>query len=139
MPRRFSTRGFSKHLNYRVDEASRILGCSKATIRNWIKSGKLEAMTERKPFLLRGDAIIHFLHACKQPSTKCALDECYCVKCRGPRHLHSARRLITISKGGRPQLRGDCEVCGTTLLKPIKRSETSALAALLGDSLKRVG
>lgn len=139
MARAFSPRGLSKHLNYRVDDVSRVLGCSKATVRNWIKSGKLEAITDRKPYLLRGVDLIAFLKARKSSRKKCALNECYCVKCRDPRRLVSGEGHITLSRGARPQLRGPCEVCGTNLLKPIKRTDTAALAAVLADSFRRAG
>jgi excisionase family DNA binding protein len=139
MARAFSPRGLSKHLNYRVDDVSRVLGCSKATVRNWIKSGKLGAMTDRKPYLLRGADLIAFLKERKSSRKKCALDECYCVKCRDPRRLISGEGHIALSKGAKPQLRGPCEDCGTLLLKPIKRTDAAALAALLAESFRRAG
>ncbi len=39
----------------------------------------------------------------------------YCIKCKAPRQMVSAQRVIT--KNGRAAAKGKCPVCGTTMLK----------------------
>ena len=72
------------HRSYSVDEAARILGKAKGTVRRWLKGG-LPAVNDQKPSLILGEDIIEFLTLQKAPAKKCTLFECYCVKCRTPR------------------------------------------------------
>lgn len=49
--RRFNWSRVKVHRSYTVDEAARLLGVTKGTIRRWIGAG-LPAITDRKPFLI---------------------------------------------------------------------------------------
>jgi hypothetical protein len=42
-------RGIKLHRNYTVDEAARALGCSKGTVRRWLKIGLLVELTGSFP------------------------------------------------------------------------------------------
>lgn len=139
MPRRFSTRGVRKHRPYRVADAARTIGACRATVLRWIRSGELPALVDSRPFLIRGDDLIAFLKARRRTHRKSALDEAFCVKCRLFKRPNFATARIVIGKGGRPQLRGVCESCGTAMMKPIARGKASELAAILAESQKQAG
>lgn len=136
MAKKISTRGLRKHRIYRIDEAARCLGVCKATVRRWVSDG-LPAVSDKRPFLIRGADLIAFLNARKAKRRRCDLGECFCVKCRAPKRPIAHGAHITLSRAGRPQLRGECADCGTSMMKPVRRAETANLAALLADSQRQ--
>ena len=136
MAKKVSPRGLRKYRIYRVDEAARCLGVCKATVRRWVSDG-LPAVSDKRPFLIRGEDLTAFLKARKANRRRCALGECFCVRCKAPKRPIALGAHITLSRAGRPQLRGACESCGTSMMKPVKRAETASLAALLADSLRQ--
>ena len=78
-----------------------------------------------------GEDALHFLSASKRPRTKCAPDECYCVKCRKPRR--PARDMagyvpLTSATGN---LGGICPDCGSLMHKRVRRDAIETLRAHL--------
>jgi len=71
--RRPSRRAVKLHRNYTVDEAARVLGISKGTVRRWVKTG-LAAITDRKPILILGGDLIAFIDARLATKQRCQLD-----------------------------------------------------------------
>lgn len=138
MAARARWKGLSTHRNYKVDEAARALGACKETIRRWVKKG-LPAISEKRPTLIRGEDLIAFLRARRIPKSKCAPHECFCVKCRKPRHPSVQTANIVISSFGRPFLRGACGSCGARMNKPLSRSLVAEVAAILAESSRRAG
>jgi DNA-binding XRE family transcriptional regulator len=73
------------HRSYAVEEAARLLGAHKNTIRAWVKGG-LPTCDRKRPTLILGRDLAAFLKdrrtRRKQP---CQLDEIYCVRCRAPK------------------------------------------------------
>jgi excisionase family DNA binding protein len=67
------------HRNYTVEEAAHITGSAKGTIRRWIKSGALPAITDRKPNLILGGDLFDYLKARATSGPKLRLNECYCL------------------------------------------------------------
>lgn len=80
--RRYSTRGINGHQSYSIDEISYILDVTPQTIRTWIKSGMLEAMTSKKPFLVYGANLKAYLDNRRKVSTRLGPGEFYCLSCR---------------------------------------------------------
>lgn len=66
-------RSIKLHRSYTVDEASRTIGSAKGTIRRWIKSGALPALTDQKPNLILGEDLIDYLKARAKPGPKMEL------------------------------------------------------------------
>ncbi|WP_050605477.1 hypothetical protein [Ruegeria sp. 6PALISEP08] len=108
---------------YDVLEATRALGRTPATIRNWIKDG-LVVLASRKPYLILGQAIRDYIRA-KSASRKKALsqDEIYCLSCRaGRRPLDMAvTRHFQTSKTCR--INGICNACGAPMSRIISLSK----------------
>jgi DNA polymerase II large subunit len=45
--------------------------------------------------------------------------DAYCVKCKTKRELTDAKEVVL--KNGRPALKGTCPVCGTSLMRFVKK------------------
>ena len=131
MPRRRcpGKRGVKIHRNYTVEEAARVLGVTKITVRRWIKGG-LPALTDRKPTLILGSDLAQFLSERKTTARQaCQPEECFCVKCRGPRRPAADMAEFIPLTPTLGNLRGICPICGTLMHKRIRRD---ALEPLLG-------
>jgi hypothetical protein len=46
--------------------------------------------------------------------------EGYCVKCKEKRDIKDAKEVVL--KNGRPAMKGTCPVCGTNMMRFIKKS-----------------
>jgi hypothetical protein len=117
------------HRQYTIDEAAREIGKCRATISRWLKSG-LPALTEKRPVLILGQDLADFLRA-RRKRVRCALDQCYCFKCRMPRKpaLHMADYIPKTGTGG--NLTAICEFCGRIMNKRVNLTAVPALGRLL--------
>lgn len=73
------------HRNYTVEEAARLFGNHKNTVRAWIKAG-LPTCDQKRPTLILGRELSAFLQE-RQAKRKrpCRPGEIYCVRCRSPK------------------------------------------------------
>jgi hypothetical protein len=70
------------HRSYTVEEAARLLGVYKGTVRQWIKQG-LSTCDDRRPLLILGGDLRDFLVKKRtQNKRPCKPGEVYCVRCR---------------------------------------------------------
>ncbi len=130
MPRRPKKRAVKLHRNYTVDEAARVLGVSKGTVRRWLKNG-LPALTEKKPALILAADLIAFLDKRAARRAPCDPDECYCFSCRAPRKAaFGAAEYVPITATG-GNLRALCAECSTVMHKRVSRVQLAALSANL--------
>jgi Helix-turn-helix domain len=103
------------HRNYTVEEAARLLGTHKNTIRAWIKQG-LSPIDRKKPQLIHGLELSRFLQNRRQMSKQtCPPGHLYCVRCKAPRAaaLDMADYIPSTATTG--NLRGICPACGTLI------------------------
>ena len=121
-------RGVKIHRNYTVEEAARVLGVAKITVRRWIKGG-LPALTDRKPTLILGSDLAQFLSERKTARQACQPHECFCVKCRRPRRPAADMAEFIPLTPILGNLRAICPTCGTLMHRRIRRE---ALEPLLG-------
>ena len=124
-------RSIKIHRNYTVEEAARATGCAKGTIRRWIKSDALPAITDRKPNLILGGDLFDYLKARATSGPKLRLNECYCLKCRAPREpaLGMADYVpLTPTTGN---LRALCSTCTTVMHKAVPLAALAELAGIL--------
>lgn len=129
--RRPTRNGVRIHRSYTVDEAARITGYAKGTIRRKIKAGALPAIVDRKPHLVLGGDLVDHIKALTKSGPRLQLHECYCLKCRAPRApaLGMAEFVpLTASTGN---LRALCEVCATLMHKAISLATLGALEGIL--------
>jgi excisionase family DNA binding protein len=125
------------HRSYTVDRAARTLGTAKGTIRRWIKSGALPAITDQKPHLILGGDLLDYLKARAPTGPKLKLHECYCFKCRAPREpaLGMAEYMPLTSRTG--NLRALCGTCTTVMHKAIPLAALVALAGIVDVRLQQ--
>ena len=130
MAKRPNWRKVKKHRSYTVDEAARILGIHKGTVRRYRKIGLL-VLDDQRPLLILGSDLIAFLKAQARPKQKCAPHECYCLKCRKPRAPAFNDAEFTPDKAHSGQLRALCETCTTVMHKRVSHAQYRDLRAVL--------
>lgn len=85
MPKQVNPNLAKIHRSYTVDEAARVFGVHKNTVRHWIKAG-LSVCDDRRPALILGRELRSFLRDRRQSRRRrCRIDEMYCLRCRAPR------------------------------------------------------
>ena len=128
--RRYNPRRVKIHRTYAVDEAAKLFGSHRNTVRNWLGRG-LEPIDARRPILIQGTKLRDFLLACRSRNRcRCGPGQFYCVRCRAPKHP-AARRAdylpITSASGN---LKGTCPDCAA---KIYRRVSLKKLASAAGD------
>lgn len=115
--RRLNPRLVKIHRNYTVEEAARLLGTHKNTIRTWIKQG-LPAIDRQRPTLIHGLDLSEYLaKRRKRVRQTCPPDHVFCVKCRVPKIPagNMADYLPLTPTSG--NLRGICPDCDTLIYR----------------------
>lgn len=73
------------HRSYTVEEAARLLGTHKNTVRAWLKVG-LPACDSNRPTLILGRDLALYLQERRAKNKRpCKPGEIYCVRCRAPK------------------------------------------------------
>jgi hypothetical protein len=73
------------HRSYTVEEAARVFGIHRNTVRAWIGAG-LPICKDMRPHLILGRELREFLQARRAKKKRpCAPGEMYCFRCRAPR------------------------------------------------------
>ena len=129
MPKSAKLSGIKSLRCYTIPEAAGITGVSDRTIRAWIKQG-LTAMTDERPTLVRGDALVNFIQRQRQGrKSRLSPDEFYCLKCRAARK--PAGGLVDCETDGtRAKLTALCETCDTIMHRPIAHERVPILAII---------
>ena len=124
MPKRLKPPRVKTHYTLTIAEWAIELGTHKNTITRWVRDGGLAAITDKKPFLVRGQDLKAFLEA-RQGRNKIATGpgEMACFACRKGRKpaLGMLDYLPATSLSGR--LVGLCEVCQTPMYRAIRKAE----------------
>jgi hypothetical protein len=135
MPKSAKLSGIKSLRCYTISEAAGVSGVSDRTIRAWIKQG-LTAMTDERPTLVRGDALISYIQRQRQGrKSRLSPDEFYCLKCREARK--PAGGLVDCEKDGtRAKLTALCETCDTLMHKPIAHERVAILTDVFDVTLR---
>ena len=121
-------RGIKKNRSYTYDEAARAMAIHKNTIRGWVRSGDLLALTGERPHLIVGEDLIAFLKTrSAKRKTTLTLTQAYCLKCRAPREPALGMADLTISESGALNLRALCPACGGIMNRRISRAAIGEL------------
>ncbi|WP_430540808.1 helix-turn-helix domain-containing protein [Planktotalea arctica] len=116
-------------LTYEICEAAQVLGVTPGTIRNWIKDG-LPIMSERKPYLILGDAIKTYLRAKRRVSKRpLEANELFCPSCKSGRHPLSRGMTSTLIASGSHLFKGTCSACGSGCSRIVAARDFDAFAA----------
>ncbi len=102
---------------YTVQEIADLFKLHKNVVLRWLKEG-LYADRDSRPFLIRGDELSRFLsERMATRRTKCAPDQFYCFKCRGPRKAYLGIADVAIESPTTLRLTSICAVCSTRVSK----------------------
>jgi len=73
------------HRCYTVEEAARLLGTHKNTVRAWVRAG-LPTCDSKRPTLILGRDLAAYLQARRTKNKRpCQPGEIFCVRCRAPK------------------------------------------------------
>ena len=135
--KRLNARRVKIHRSYTVEEAAKLFGAHKNTVRNWLKEG-LPKVDARRPILILGRHLASFVHARRQSRRqRCAAGELYCFKCRKPRRSVAGRADYLPTSGAAGNLRGICADCGTRMCRRVSLRKLPATAGDLGVALSQ--
>jgi hypothetical protein len=117
------------HRSYTVEEAARMLGKHKNTVRAWIKQG-LRPIDTRRPTLIHGLELVCFLQNRRMSTTQpCPPGHMYCLKCRHPKRPAAGMAdylSITESSGN---LRALCPDCSTFMHRRVALAKLNIVGA----------
>lgn len=114
------------HRAYTTEQAARLFGAHRNTVRAWIKAGL--ATVAGRPLLIEGRELRAFLErrrvAAKRP---CAPGTLYCCKCRSPRPP-GPRSVVFETRDARAgSLRAICATCGTRMFQRARQERLAAV------------
>lgn len=100
------------HRSYTVEEAARLFGTHKNTVRAWVKAG-LPTCDSKRPILILGRDLAAYLKARRMKNKRpCKPGEIYCVRCREPKRAAgdmAEYQPITATLGNLIGICPDCE------------------------------
>jgi hypothetical protein len=115
MSRHINLRRVKIHRTYTVEEAARLFGAHKNTVRGWLKQG-LPAIDRNRPTLIHGRDLAAFLDTRrKQLKRTCGPGRIYCVKCRDPKEPAGGMADYVPLSPTSGNLRGICPECHTLI------------------------
>ncbi|KQZ28513.1 hypothetical protein ASD50_19520 [Mesorhizobium sp. Root552] len=127
---RLDRRKVKRHHSYTVDEAARVIGATRGTVRRWLNNG-LPAIRDRKPFLILGDDLAAYMAGRAHPKRTCPSGTCYCVKCRDARRpAGNIAEFVPINTHS-GNLRGLCPDCGSLMHRRTSTKQLAAIQAIL--------
>ncbi|MGM5057772.1 helix-turn-helix domain-containing protein [Rhizobium sp. 814_E9_N1_1] len=124
--RRPNRRAIKRHYSYTVEEAAKVLGVAKGSVRRWLKAG-LQHIADQRPFLILGGDLRDFLAKRDKPKQRCALHEFFCFRCREPRPAAGGLIDYTPRTALSGQLSAICEACETITHKNFSASKLPLL------------
>lgn len=127
---RLDRRKVKRHHSYTVDEAARVIGAAKGTVRRWLDKG-LPAIRDRKPFLILGDDLAAYMAGRARPKRSCPPGTCYCVKCREVRLPAGNMAEFLPINAHSGNLRALCPDCGSLMHRRTSSSQLEAIRAIL--------
>ncbi len=131
-------RGIKKNRSYTYDEAARVLGTHKNTIRGWVRSEGLPALTGERPHLIVGEDLTAFLKSrSAKRKTSLTATQAYCFKCRAPREPALGMADLIITEGAAPNLCALCPTCGGTMHRRISRAMIGKLHGKLDLTVRQ--
>ena len=115
---------------YDVGEICDLFKLHRNTVRHWLKSG-LTTIDNTRPLLVQGSALKSYLSD-KQSSksSKCALNELFCFRCKAPRKPWGGLVDFKITSDKIARATALCECCETTMHRTVRHSDIPAIQKL---------
>jgi hypothetical protein len=137
--RRIDPRLAKSHRNYSVEEAARLWGVHRHTVRGWLKGG-LHAIDGRRPILILGSELRRFLEARraarKRPTPPGMI---YCLRCREPRPPAGGVADYLPCVAGAGDLVGICPVCEAMLYRRVNLAKLDTVRGRLEVKITQAG
>ena len=137
MAKKFPAHRIKSHRVYDVKEISELLGCHRKTVTRWIGNGDVPANTARKPWLIDGRDLKHFLGVRQaRKSWELAPHHCLCFGCQEAREPHGkiADYVQQTSETGR--LIALCPICGALMSKIVRRADLEAIRSKIDVTIQ---
>lgn len=134
--RRIDPRRAKVHRNYSVEEAARLFGAHRNTVRAWLRAG-LKTIDGARPTLILGRELRRFLNERRARSKRpTPAGMIYCLRCREPRRpagdmVDYLPRTATIG-----DLQGICPDCDTLLYRRVNRAALEDVRAGLDVTIR---
>jgi hypothetical protein len=111
--RRINSRRIKIHWTYTVEEAAKVIGAHKNTVRLWIRQGLPVVEDKRRPTLLQGKAIRAFLDNRRAKQKRRLFPgELYCLKRREAKTPYAGVADFIATSADLGNLKGLCPECG---------------------------
>jgi excisionase family DNA binding protein len=131
--RRADWRRIKGKYSYTVEEAARALNLHRNTVRNWVRTSGLPAMTGSRPHLILGAELVNFLKGRRLSlKRKCSRGELYCLKCRAPRKPIAELIEPRPMASGRTQIIAICSSCERLMHRFVANRNLEAALVELG-------
>jgi hypothetical protein len=119
------------HRSYTIDDAARLFGCHRNTIRHWQRQG-LKPIDSRRPVVFEGLTLAAFLEA-RRGARRRRLKpgEIYCLPCREPKEPDGGMAEYVPQTHSRGNLRGICPTCGRLIHRMVSRAQLEAIRGKL--------
>jgi hypothetical protein len=115
------------HRSYTVEEAARLFGVHKNTVREWIKAG-LPVNDAYRPTLILGNDLAAFIAARRLRNKRpCKLGEMYCVRCRAAKTPAGAMADFLPRTATLGTLQGICPDCDTMMHQQTSTAKLESL------------
>jgi hypothetical protein len=134
--RRIDPRRAKINRSYEVEEAARVVGAHRNTVRSWLRSG-LKPIDDQRPTMIRGEELRRFLSERstrrKRPTPPGMI---FCLRCREPRRpaLGMAEYVPLAPTFG--NLQGLCPVCEAMLFRRVNLAKLQAVSAGLDVTVR---
>lgn len=123
--------GFRPSQTYSPKEIADRLGNAETTVREWIRDGKLPAMTNGNPHLVLGCDITAFIAEIRgKRKPRLGVDEFRCMRCRDSRKALGGMADFSTKSDQVGTLAALCEVCGGPMSKGVAVRDLPRLSAI---------
>src|SRR5215475_3445901 len=126
--RRTDPRRAKLHRNYTVEEAARLFGVHRGTVRAWLRAG-LKTVDDGRPALILGHELRRFLSerraSRKRPTPPGMI---YCLRCREPRRPAGDIADYQPRTAASGDLQGICPKCNTMLYRRVSLAALEAVS-----------
>lgn len=122
--------GFRPSQTYSPKEIAERLGNAETTVREWIRDGKLPAMTNGNPHLVLGCDLTAFFVELRGKRPHLDIDEFRCMHCRSPRKALGGLADFGVVSGQLGTLTALCDVCGGSMSKGVAVRDLPHLRAI---------